>query len=349
MPPVHTISGRTPPPCPSEHRATRRQALLWGAALVALPPARAGTTAAPLRFGILPFGGLVDSRSGWEPLLDELTQALGRPISMFSASSYEGLGEAVRRGEVDLVFLSGKMALDAVTLHGMRAIAQVTRHDGLPGYRALLLAREGGPVRDLEAVLVDPGRWRLARGEKRSMSGFIVPKLQLFLPRQIDIETRFQGDIVGTHQRTALAVANGEADLATNNSADMERFRTQFPTEAARLRVLWQSELIPHGLILLRRTHGDALRHAAERFLVQYGRGSSPQAEQQRMALKSLHDFAGFLPADNRALLPVARLTHQLELDSAQSATWINEAARQARLARIDSQYAAQLKALNAD
>lgn len=348
---VHIIGGT-----PLTHTApalgpTRRQAMQAAVVAACWPLAlRAGEDArAPLRFGILPIGGMVDSRTGWEPLLDELMQALGRPIHMFSATSYEGLGEAVRRGEVDLAFLSGKMALDAVTQHDMRAIAQVTRHDGLPGYRALLLAREGGPVRDLEAVLVEPGRWRLARGEKRSMSGFIVPKLQLFLPRQIDIETRFQGDIVGTHQRTALAVANGEADLATNNSADFERFRTQFPAETARLRVLWQSELVPHGFIVLRNAHGDTMRGRAQRFLAQYGRGSGAQAEQQRAALKGLHDFAGFLPADNRALLPVARLTRQLDLDSAHSATWINDAARQARLARIESQYATQVQMLSAD
>ena len=164
---VH-ITGGTPLPHTARAAGpTRRQAVLAAAAVACWPLAlRAGEDArAPLRFGILPIGGMVDSRTGWEPLLDELMQALGRPIHMFSATSYEGLGEAVRRGEVDLAFLSGKMALDAVTQHDMRAIAQVTRHDGLPGYRALLLAREGGPVRDLEAVLVEPGRWRLARGE----------------------------------------------------------------------------------------------------------------------------------------------------------------------------------------
>ena len=73
------------------------------------------------------------------------------------------------------------------------------------------------------------------------------------------------------------------------------------------------------------------------------------RAEQQRQTLKGLHDFAGFPAADNRALISVARLTHKLELDSARSAQWINEAARQARLARIDSEYAEQLRALQAE
>lgn len=303
-----------------------------------------------LRFGILPIGGTVDSRVSWKPLLEAFSQAIGRPITILSVTSYEMLGDAVKRGNVDMAFLSGKMALDAVTLYDMGVVAQVTRHDGLPGYRATLLARVGGPVRDLQAVLAEPSRWRLARGEKRSMSGYIIPKLQLFLPRHIDIETGFGSDIVGTHQRTALAVANGEADVATNNTADFERFSSQFPAETARLRVIWQSDLIPHGVIVMRRRQDvDGLRQTATRFFAQYGRGQGPQAEEQRAALKGLHDLAGFLAADDRALLPVAHLTRQLELDSARSAQWINDAALQARLKRIENQYAGQLKQLTAE
>lgn len=303
-----------------------------------------------LHFGILPIGGTVDSRVSWEPLLASLSDMVGRTITILSVTAYSMLGDAVKRGEVDIAFLSGKMALDAVTLYDMSVVAQVSRHDGQPGYRALLLSRADGPVRDLEAVLAEPGRWRLARGEKRSMSGYIIPKQQLFMPRRIDIETAFKGDIEGTHQRTALAVANGEADIATNNTADFERFSSQFPSERKRLRVLWESDLIPHGVIVMRRRAGDReLRQAAKQFFVQYGRGAGPKAEEQRAALKQLHDLAGFLAADDRALLPVAHLTHQLELESARSAQWINDAALQARIKRIETQYASQLKILTAE
>ncbi len=337
-------------PCPNP---TRRALLAGALALGAAPclPARAQAIqlGTPIRFGILPIGGTVDSRNGWAPVLAELGQAIGRPVTLLSATSYNMLEQALRRDEVDMAFLSGKMALDAVMQRGMRVIAQVARHDGLPGYRATLLARSGGPVPSLDAVLANPGKWRLARGEKRSLSGFIVPKLELFLPRGIDIETSFAGGAVGTHQQTALAVANGEAELATNNTADFERFNLVFPAEAARLTVLWQSDLIPHGAIVIRRGYDGALRERVQQFFWQYGRGRGRRAEQQRQTLKALHDFAGFPAADNRALIPVARLTHKLELDSARSAQWINEAARQARLARIDSEYAEQLRALQAE
>ena len=79
------ITGGTPLPHTARAAGpTRRQAVLAAAAVACWPLAlRAGEDArAPLRFGILPIGGMVDSRTGWEPLLDELMQGLGRPIHM---------------------------------------------------------------------------------------------------------------------------------------------------------------------------------------------------------------------------------------------------------------------------
>jgi phosphonate transport system substrate-binding protein len=311
--------------------------------------AQGGSAAAlvpPLRFGILPLGGAFESRNDWEPLLADMSRGIGRPVSVLSVTSYEGLEQAIQRNEVDMAFLSGKMALDAVTLRNMNVLAQVTRHDGLPGYRALLLVRKDGPLSSLDALLAEPGRWRLARGESRSVSGFIVPQIQLFLPRNIQMETRFRGELVGTHQATALAVANGEADVATNNTADFERFTQQFPAEAARLSVIWQSELIPHAQIVIKRDYPPEFQAKVKTFLAGYARAKGPRGDAERAVLKSLHDLAGFLPADNISLVPAAQLAWQLARQSAMNAQWVDEEARSKRLARIDAQYAQQLAVL---
>lgn len=320
-------------------------------AQVALPDVArpAGPIGRALRFGVLPIGGTLDSRNDWAPLLMDLERHLGHPVTMFSASSYEALGSAIARDEIDIAFLSGKMALEAVTRRGMRVVAQVTRHDGLPGYRAILLTRVQGPRSTLDELLADPDSWRLARGEKQSLSGFVVPQLEFFEPHGIAMETRFASELVGTHQRIALAVANGEADLATSNSADFERFSLQFPVEAARLHVLWASDLIPHGQIVVRSSFDARLRAAVRDFLAAYGRGPSDEAARQREVLKALHDLAGFLAADNRSLLGAARIGHRHARQQAMAAQWVNEAARQARLARIDAEYAQQVELLNAD
>jgi phosphonate transport system substrate-binding protein len=305
-----------------------------------------GAEAAPMRFGILPLGGAFESRSDWDPLLAELSRALGRPVAVLSVNSYEALEQAIQRDDVDMAFLSGKMALDAVSQRRMKVVAQVVRHDGLPGYRALLLARKAPPFNTLAGLLADPERWRLARGEKQSVSGFIVPQLQFFLPNHIAMETRFASEVVGTHQVTALAVANNEADVATNNTADFERFKLRFPAEAGRLQVLWESELIPHAQIVMRRDYPPELRQRVQAFLVAYGRAKGPRGDAERVVLKSLHDLAGFVPADNSSLLPAAKLAYQLATQNAKTAQWVNDAARQARLQRLDSGYAEQVGVL---
>lgn len=302
--------------------------------------------AAPVRFGILPLGGAFESRNDWEPMLADLSRGIGRPVSILSVTSYQALEQAIQRNEVDLAFLSGRMALDAVTLRHMKVVAQVTRHDGLPGYRALLLTRKGAQPASLQALLAAPERWRLARGESRSVSGFIVPQLQLFLPNRIVMETRFRSDFVGTHQATALAVANGEADVATNNTADFERFRLQFPAEGARLQVIWESDLIPHAQIVMRRDYPADFQARVRAFLIGYARDEGPRGDAERAVLKSLHDLAGFVAADNSSLLPAAKLAYQLARQSAMTAQWVNEAARQARLERIEQNYAEQTAAL---
>jgi len=330
----------------------------WGAACLLLAGAHLGAGAqhhvpplatvqeGPIRFGILPLGGVFESRNDWEPLLADLARVINRPVSVLSVTSYDALDQAIKRNQVDMAFLSGKMALDAVTQRGMTVVAQVTRHDGLPGYRSLLLVRKGGQVTTLEGVLAQPERWRLARGEPKSVSGFIVPQLQLFLPAHIAMETRFASEFIGTHQATALAVANGEADVATNNTADFERFRLQFPSEAERLIIIWQSDLIPHAQIVMRRDYPPEFQKKVQAFLTAYGRTPGPRGDPERAVLKSLHDLAGFLPADNASLLPAARLAHQLARQSAMSSQWINEEARANRLARVDAEYAQQAAAL---
>ena len=330
------------------HAVWRALAGLWLAvACQAGAWAQVGSAApVPLRFGILPLGGAFESRNDWDPVLADLSRAVGRPIRVLSVTSYEALEQAIQRNEVDMAFLSGRMALDAVTQRGMRVVAQVTRHDGLPGYRALLLTRKTGPFTTLKGLLAEPERWRLARGESRSVSGFIVPQLQLFLPNHIAMETRFLSEVVGTHQFTALAVANGEADVATNNSADFERFRLQFPAEAERLQVIWESDIIPHAQIVVRREYPAELRTRVQAFLTAYGRGKGPRGDAERVVLKSLHDLAGFVAANNSSLQPAAKLAYQLARQNAVTAQWVNDAARQARLQRIESGYAEQVSVL---
>ncbi len=321
--------------------------LAWSSAAWAQAGARQRPLSPPpMRFGILPLGGAVESRDRWAPLLADMARDIGRPVTGLSVTSYESLGQAIARDEVDIAMLTAKMALDTVTQGRMRVLAEVRRHPGDTEHRAVLLVRKGGALVNLADLLAAPGRWRLARGDSRSVSGFILPQVELFLPNRIAIETAFRSELVDTHQATALAVANGDADVATNNTTDLERFREQFPVEAARLQVIWTSTPTPPAQIVLRRDAPPPLRQRLQAFLAGYGQAVGPRGDAERAVLQSLRTALGYVIKDDSALLPAAELEYRLAWQRAMNAAWVNEGAKQARLQRIEQEHARQVEVL---
>jgi phosphonate transport system substrate-binding protein len=97
---------------------------------------------------------------------------------------------------------------------------------------------------------------------------------------------------------------------------------------------------------VVRRAYSPEFQKKVQAFLVDYARSKGPRGEAERAVLKSLHDLAGFVAADNSSLLPAARLAYQLARQSAMTSQWVNEAARQGRLQRIETAYAEQVDAL---
>lgn len=312
--------------------------LLLAAGAAAQPAAAQATQGEALRFGILPTGGPAESRQDWQGVLDDLSRTLGRPVRAVSVSSYEGMHRAIKEGQVDVAFLSGKLALDTVLENDMSVVARVERIDGAHGYRSVLVARRDGAVPDLASVLKQPRRWRFARGEELSVSGYMVPEVQLFAKQGIDSGRAFRSVTIDSHENNALAVVNGEVDLATNNTADLARFANRFPREHAQLKILWRSEEIPHAVLVASNRLGDQARTAIGYFLTAYGRGSDHAA--QRRNLRRIHGLAGFAPADDTALLPFAEIAHALEKRELDAATGLDAATRKARLAQLDRDYA---------
>ncbi|RDD80190.1 phosphate/phosphite/phosphonate ABC transporter substrate-binding protein [Dyella tabacisoli] len=299
----------------------------------------------PLAFGILPLGGPSESVNAWRPMLDDMSTALQRPVSSVSVSTYEGLAQALAEKRIDLAFVSGLLALDAVTKDRMQVIAQLANDNHSRSYYSVLIVGKDSPIHNLDDLFHHPGHWRYAHGEVLSVSGYLVPETQLFAERKLDSDTYFATVTVDNHQNNALAVANGEADVASNNTADLERFAKRFPEQYARLRILWKSSPIPHAVIIIRSDLPPALRDQVIGFVTHYARhGRNAAAELAK--LKLIHDISGFSPAGNDALIPFANIQYTLDRRHALSAQWINTAAMQARLQKIETDHNELLRRL---
>ncbi|WP_267220568.1 phosphate/phosphite/phosphonate ABC transporter substrate-binding protein [Dyella silvae] len=297
------------------------------------------TGAAPIRFGILPIGSAAESREQWRPLLDDLEKKLGHPVTTVSVSSYAGLSGAIGDQRVDMAFLSGRLAIEAVVHQHMGVVAQFVRDDGAKGNVAMLIVRANGPIHNLKDLLARPGRWRYGRGETLSVTGYVAPEAEVFAPRGLNSDTFFASVHVGNHQNNALAVVNGEVDVATCNNPDLDLFRRNFPNEAAELRVIWRSTLIPAGVLVVRDGLPDPLRGQLIDFMRHYGRAPGAAGERERANLARIPDLAGFEPADSRVLQPFVDLEFKLIREQAEHGRWINEQAKDARLKQIDADY----------
>jgi phosphonate transport system substrate-binding protein len=256
-----------------------------------------------------------------------------------SVSSYAGLSTAIGEQHVDIAFLSGRLAIEAVERQHMSVIAQFERSDGAKGNYAMLLVRNDSPIHNLNDLLAHPGHWRYARGEPLSVTGYVMPEAEVFASQGLNSDTFFASVRVGNHQNNALAVVNGEVDVATGNNPDLDLFRHNFPNEASQVRVIWRSTLIPSGVLVVREGMPEPLRSRLIAFMHDYGHSAGAAGERERMNLARIPDLAGFAVADNRVLKPFVDLEFQLIREQAQHGRWVNGQARDARLKQIDADY----------
>jgi len=332
----------------SWRRTLSKVAMLLIACVPAWLDAASAPEPTPIRFGILPIGSAAESRTQWAPLLDDIAKRLNHPVSSVSVSSYQGLSNAMAVGNVDIAFVSGRLAVEAVTRQHMHVVAQFVRDDGVTGNYALLIVRASSPIQDVDSLLANPGRWRYARGEPLSVTGYVAPEAQLFAPRGINSDTFFSSVRVGNHQDNALAVVNREVDVATGNNPDLDLFTRHFPREAAQLRVIWRSTLIPAGVLVVRDAMDEPLQDQLVALMRNYGKAADATGERERANLSRIPDLAHFVPADDRALKPFVDMDYTLAYQQAEHGRWVNDAARQARLKQVDDDYRKALQALNA-
>lgn len=321
--------------------------LLAGLLMLGMPvpmPLHAGEGATrdisqPIRFGVLPIGGAAEAREQWRPLLLDLERRLGNPVTIVSVTSYAGLAGAINDKRVDMAFLSGQLAVDAVEHQHMSVVAQFTRADGPKGNVAMLVTRADGPIHNLKDLLAKPGHWRYARGEALSVTGYVAPEAEVFAPRGLNSDTFFASVRTGNRQNNALAVVNGEVDVASNDSADLDLFRQDFLDEASQLKVIWRSNPIPGDVLVVSDAMPELQRRELIAFIHGYGHAAGAAGEREHANLARIPGLAGFAVADNRVLQPFVELKFLLIREQVAHGQWVSEKARAARLAQVDADY----------
>ena len=300
-------------------RFTRRlalaAALAFGVASCGGGDDKAGGAPAEITFSILSAEGQNSSGPLWEPLLEDMSKAIGVPVKTHFGSNYTVLVEAMRANQTQVAWFSAKPALEAIDRAEGEVIARTVDLDGLDSYRATLIVHADSNI-TLEQVLACGKQFDFGIGDAQSTSGTLAPMTFLFNPRGINPAACFKTVRSANHQSNALSVASGLLDVATSNTVNTVFLTRQNPRAAAQIREIWQSPPIPESGIVLREDLDPALKEKIRSFFLTYGQGEGAEAERQRRVLAGLN-YSQFRAADDNYLNPVREMVADQQLQAA--------------------------------
>jgi phosphonate transport system substrate-binding protein len=305
-------------------------------AALALGMGLTGAMAEDINFGIISTESSTNLKAAWQPLLDDMAKKTGMTVKAFFAPDYAGVIEGMRFNKVQVAWYGNKSAMEAVDRANGEVFAKDINLDGTEGYYSHLIVHRDSPIHSLDDVLKNGKSYSFGNGDPNSTSGFLVPGFYVFAKNSIDPKSHFKVMRTANHETNAMAVANKQVDVATNNSEQLERMQLNMPEKRKEIRVIWTSPLIPSDPIVYRKDLPDATKAKIKDFFVNYGKGDAHEKE-VLAALK----WSGFKESSNAQLLPIRELDLFTKRTKIESDANMSPAEKQTKMAEIDKQLAA--------
>ncbi|CAM4360114.1 phosphonate ABC transporter substrate-binding protein [Bordetella muralis] len=315
-----------------------RRTFLALAATAALSSGAWAQDVKPLNFGFISTESSTNLKAAWQPLIDDLSKAIGVPVKPFFASDYAGIIEGMRFNKVQLGWFGNKSAMEAVDRAQGEVFASVVDKDGNPGYWSLLLVNKDSNLQTLDDVLKNGKQLSYGAGDPNSTSGTLVPGYFLWGANHIEPKTFFKSVRAANHEANLLSVINKQVDVAINNTEMLERYRRNTGKDATEsVRILWKSPLIPADPMVVRSDVPADIKQRIQAFFVNYGTG--PDAERQQKILANL-TYKGFRSSSNAQLVPIRQMELAKTKLGIERDTTLSEADKKAKVAELDRQLA---------
>ncbi len=295
-----------------------------------------------LNFGIISTESSQNLRTLWNPFLADMSKALGMKVNAFFASDYAGIIEAMRFKKVDLSWVGNKGAMVMVDRANGEVFAQTTDPDGNVGYWSYIIARKDSGIKNIDDMFARAKDLSFSNGDPNSTSGNLVPGYYVFAKNGKDPKKIFKRVVASNHEANALAVANGQVDVATFNNEGMGRLKLVYPDKAEKLAVIWKSPTIPSDPLVWRKDLSDATKKKIADFIYNYG-VSGANVEKERAILAKLQ-WGSFKKSDNGQLLPLRQIELYRTKMRIQDSKDLSASEKAAQIADIDAKLAAVVK-----
>ncbi len=209
-----------------------------------------------LRVGIVATHGAAYDIARLEPFRAYLSDRLGVPVEIVAVAGYDALIDAQVSDRVQYAIESAASYVTAAAKCAcVEPIALPAAFDGSRGFHSVLVAHAGSAI----ASLADARGKRLALSGADSVAGRLVP-LKALADKGIDPATYFSSVITAVDPEQAITMLfTDEADVAAGWSSlagdaatgysfgVFTRMVSAGALSMDRLRIVWQSPLIPFG------------------------------------------------------------------------------------------------------
>ncbi len=223
-----------------------RRTLIQLAAATLLPQAALAQPSTPLNLGVGMFQPDREKNDAtYRPLAQHLSQRLGRPVTLRTVDSWEGLAKSLANGETDLA-LMGPWGYVLANHFAEAQVVSTILYQGKPEYFAMIVTHPDSGLNSIDDLLGAKGRGRsFAFGDKGSTSGYLIP-FHLFQQRGVDPEKHFARVLYTKHQAIQTQVTAGQLDAGADYNRNRSAMIEQGLIKAERSKVIWQSAPLPN-------------------------------------------------------------------------------------------------------
>jgi phosphate/phosphite/phosphonate ABC transporter binding protein len=261
------------------------------------------------------------------PLAHYLGERLQREVRVVSLPDPPALAAAVREGRVDVAVMNtfGYLLLTADAAPAGQPVATFRIRAGeRSNYRSGIVMRRDA-LHSLDELRDRAGTLSIALVAPGSTTGNLVPRLALAARGIPELERSFRRvTYAGTRAGALAAVRAGDADVAALATEEFERVVAADSTVARELRVLWQSDDILLGPVVVRSALPPALRTELARAIVGLERAAPDAFAALRGGWTEARQADALVAASDRTYDAVRRMFG----DSRAAATLIERFAR---------------------
>ncbi|WP_400165637.1 phosphate/phosphite/phosphonate ABC transporter substrate-binding protein [Escherichia coli] len=267
-----------------------------------LSPAHAEEQEKALNFGIISTESQQNLKPQWTPFLQDMEKKLGVKVNAFFAPDYAGIIQGMRFNKVDIA-----------------------------RFWSVLIVNKDSPINNLNDLLAKRKDLTFGNGDPNSTSGFLVPGYYVFAKNNISASD-FKRTVNAGHETNALAVANKQVDVATNNTENLDKLKTSAPEKLKELKVIWKSPLIPGDPIVWRKNLSETTKDKIYDFFMNYGKTPEEKAVLERLG------WAPFRASSDLQLVPIRQLALFKEMQGVKSNKGLNEQDKLAKTTEIQAQ-----------